>query len=94
MIGRRGCFVSSRLVSNIGFALFHITNHCLGCVGYVCVGRSYQNRGETLLWGRGMFVLVISKINIGYQKSLTPPLNLIPKIITFMIWLSVTESKT
>ncbi len=25
-------------------------------------------------WGRGMFVLVISNINIGYQKSLTPPL--------------------
>ncbi len=25
------------------------TNRCLGCVGYVYVGRIYQNRGETLL---------------------------------------------
>ncbi len=29
--------------------MFHRTNHCLGCVGYVYVGRIYQNRGETLL---------------------------------------------
>ncbi len=29
--------------------MFHGTNRCLGCVGYVCVGRIYQNRGETLL---------------------------------------------
>ncbi len=48
--------------------MFHRTNRCLGCVGYVCVGRIYQNRGETL------FVLVISNINIGFQKLLTLPL--------------------
>ncbi len=30
--------------------------------------------GARPFWGRGVFVLVISNINIGYQKSLTPPL--------------------
>ncbi len=54
--------------------MFHRTNCCLGCVGYVCVGRIYQNRGKTLLGYRGVFVLVISNINIGFQKSLTLPL--------------------
>ncbi len=29
--------------------MFHRTNRCLGCVGYIYVGRIYQNRGETLL---------------------------------------------
>ncbi len=53
---------------------FHRTNRCLGCVGYVYVGWIYQNRGETLLGYRGVFVLVISNINIGFQKSLTLPL--------------------
>ncbi len=27
--------------------MFHRTNHCLGCIGYVYVGWIYQNRGET-----------------------------------------------
>ncbi len=30
--------------------------------------------GARPFWGRGVFVLVISNINIGYQKLLTPPL--------------------
>ncbi len=30
--------------------------------------------GVRHFWGRGVFILVISNINIGYQKSLTPPL--------------------
>ncbi len=54
--------------------MFHRTNCCMGCVGYVYVGRIYQYRGETLLGYRGVFVLVISNINIGFQKSLTLPL--------------------
>ncbi len=44
---------------NIGFALFHRTNRCMGCLGYVCVGQSYQNRPQPYK-GRGVFVLVIS----------------------------------
>ncbi len=32
--------------------------------------------GARPFWGRGVFVLVISNINIGFQKSLTPPLNM------------------
>jgi len=31
--------------------------------------------GARPFWGRGLFVLVISNINTGFQKSLTPPLN-------------------
>ncbi len=30
--------------------------------------------GARPFWGRGVFILVISNINIGLQKSLTPPL--------------------
>ncbi len=30
--------------------------------------------GARPFWCRGVFVLVISNVNIGYQKSLTPPL--------------------
>ncbi len=30
--------------------------------------------GARPFWGRGVFVLVISNVNIGFQKSLTPPL--------------------
>ncbi len=30
--------------------------------------------GAGLFWGRGVFVLVISNINIGFQKLLTLPL--------------------
>ncbi len=30
--------------------------------------------GARPFWSRGVFVLVISNINIGFQKSLTPPL--------------------
>ncbi len=33
--------------------------------------------GARPFWGRGVFVLVISNINIGFQKSLTPPLSMI-----------------
>ncbi len=33
--------------------------------------------GVRPFWGRGVFVLVISNINIGFQKSLTPPLMLL-----------------
>lgn len=37
--------------------------------------------GARPFWGRGVFVLVIWNINIGYQKSLTPPLgNCFPNI--------------
>ncbi len=49
--------------SNIGLLCF---TEPIVALCYVCVGRSYQNRG--------VFVLVISNINIGFQKSLTPPL--------------------
>ncbi len=28
--------------------MFHRTNRCLGCVGYIYVGQIYQNRGESL----------------------------------------------
>ncbi len=51
--------------------MFHRTNRCLGCVGYLGLyeGRIYRNRGETIL-----FVLVISNINIGFHKLLTLPL--------------------
>ncbi len=36
--------------------MFHRTNHCLACVGYVYVGRIYQNSDETLLgWGHVCF---------------------------------------
>ncbi len=31
--------------------------------------------GARHFWGRGVFVLVISNINIGFQKWLTLPLN-------------------
>ncbi len=49
----------------------HRTNRLLGCVGYVYVGRSYQI-GAGPFRGRGvLFVLVISNINIGFQKSLS-----------------------
>ncbi len=48
--------------------MFHRTNRFLGCVAYVYVGRIPFG-----VWG--MFVLVISNINIGFQKSLTLPLN-------------------
>ncbi len=61
--------------------MFHRTNCCLGCVGFVYVGRIYQNRGETLLGYRGVFVLVISNTNIGFQKSLTLPLIYTPYLI-------------
>ncbi len=55
--------------------MFHRTNHCLGCIGYVYVGRSYQNTGETFVGYRCMFVLMISNIYIDFQKSLTLSLN-------------------
>ncbi len=35
--------------------MFHRTNCCLGCVGYVYVGRIYQNRGEALFGCFGDF---------------------------------------
>ncbi len=56
-------------MSNIAFALFHRTNRCRTCVwgGAIKIG-------ARPFWGRGVFVLMISNINTGYQKSLTPPL--------------------
>ncbi len=33
-------------------------------------------KGARPYWCRGMFVLVISNVNFGYQKSLNPPLKL------------------
>ncbi len=42
-------------------------------VVYVRVGRSFQYKGEVLL-GMGVFVLVLSNINIIWQKSLSAPL--------------------
>ncbi len=56
--------------------MFHRTNRCVGCVVYVYVGWIYQNMGVSLLGYRGVFVLVISNINIGFQKSHTLPLTL------------------
>ncbi len=43
--------------------------------------------GERPFWGRGVFVLVISNVNIGYQKSLTPPLmvKVMIAIINFIV---------
>ncbi len=55
-----------QIISVEKLLMFHRTNRCLGCVGYVYVGRIYQNRG--------VFVLVISNINIALQKLLTLPL--------------------
>ncbi len=49
-------------------------HHCQGCVRTcVCVGGGggFQNRGEAL------FVLVLSNINIVWQKSLSAPLRTI-----------------
>ncbi len=47
------------------------------CV-YVCMCKyvwgAAINIGARPFWGWGVFVLVISNINIGFQKSLTPPL--------------------
>ncbi|MGL4524115.1 MAG: hypothetical protein ACRCVN_01145, partial [Spirochaetia bacterium] len=37
--------------------------------------------GASPFWGRGVFVLVISNINIGYQKSLTLPLNAVDAVL-------------
>ncbi len=54
--------------------MFHRTNCCLGCVGYLYVRQLYQNRSKTLLGKTLLFVLVISNINIGFQKLLTLPL--------------------
>ncbi len=45
-------------------------HHCQGCVR-ACVGWRFQNRGEVL------FVLVLSNINIVWQKSLSAPLRTI-----------------
>ncbi len=46
--------------------MFHRTNRCLGCVGYIYVGQIYQNRGESL----GDF-----KYQLWLQKLLTLPLS-------------------
>ncbi len=40
--------------------------------------------GARPFWGRVMFVLVISNINIGFQKSLTLPLNAIRKHFVYI----------
>ncbi len=65
--GRRAATATAKVCvhrsSNIGLLCF---TEPIVALCYVCVGRSYQNRG--------VFVLVISNINIGFQKSLTPPL--------------------
>ncbi len=41
--------------------------------------------GSRPFWGRGVFVLVISNINIGYQKSLTTPFNKLLRNIYFYL---------
>ncbi len=46
--------------------------------------------GVRPFWGRGVFVLVISNVNIGYQKLLTPPLIDLLQLIskaTFLIFI-------
>ncbi len=65
--------------------IFHRTNRCLGCVGYVYVGQIYQNRDEPF-WGRVMFDLMISNVNIGFQKFLTLPLSIIFKTCFFFFF--------
>ncbi len=50
--------------------LFHRMNCCHTYVW----GRAIKI-GARSFWGRGVFVLVISNVNIGYQKSLTPSLS-------------------
>ncbi len=48
------------------------TNHSLGCM--LMCGAELSKIGARPFRGKGVFVLVISYINTGYQKSLTPPL--------------------
>ncbi len=63
-------------MSGVDFASFHTTYPCwllfeyacgivVAIVVYVCVGQRFQNRGEVLL---GVFVLMLSNINIVWQK--------------------------
>ncbi len=67
--------VSSSLVSTIIVAK----------VVYVRVGRRYQNKGEVL----GLFVLVLSNINIIWEKSLSAPL--ISILTQYSVWHKVDE---
>ncbi len=50
-----------QIISVEKLLMFHRPNRFLGCVGYVYVGRIYQNRG--------VFVLVISNINIAFNRD-------------------------
>ncbi len=54
-------------MSNIGFALFHRTNRYCSYVW----GRAIKIEARPF-WGRGVFVLVFSNVNIGLHKLLTP----------------------
>ncbi len=67
--------VSSSLVSTIVVAK----------VVYVRVGRRYQNKGEVL----GLVVLVLSNINIVWEKSLSAPL--ISILTQYSVWHKVDE---
>ncbi len=51
--------------------------------------------GARPFWGRGVFVLVISNINIGFQKSLTTPLtNLRITLLKYLILDNINENTT
>ncbi len=51
--------------------------------------------GARPFWGRGVFVLVISNINIGFQKSLTTPLtNLSITLLKYLILDNINENTT
>ncbi len=47
--GKSSWDIFFQIISVEKLLMFHRTNRCLGCVGYVYVGRMHQNRGETLL---------------------------------------------
>ncbi len=77
---------SEGLESDAEAVLFHTTHLCWLLFEYVCVSSSFFPRlciyqwggdfkiGARSCWGMGVFVLVLSNINIVWQKSLGAPL--------------------
>ncbi len=63
--------------------MFHRTNHCLGLRRLCICGGGSIKTGARPFWGKGVFVLVISNINIGFQKSFTLPLTTSENVIIY-----------
>ncbi len=76
-------------MSDVDFASFHTTYPCWLLFEYACVSSSLDRRchgcvrtcgaeisklGVRSCWAMGVFVLVLSNINIVWQKSLSAPL--------------------